>query len=869
MANKKISAKIARTHIIKPAQKDRLVRKRLFKHYYAAAALLILLVSTVFWATLSARIHSGNADQLVNPYLFDSSSAMRGAMLPGQHSFLLKWPVFFITKLYGESTASYELATVALSVLTVSSLAYIIHRIERRTLVKGTLFLALACVLFVIPAQPYPGGLLPVNMAMIATRNIEYVLYIACAWGIVRTKRLNSLTWVAACAGLILLIASDKLFLTLTLGAAVTACIVYAFRQRWSFASLSARWFITAAVGAVGALLVLGIIDATHITHITGQGNGPYGIIHTPIQLIHGLIGALSGLISNFGANPAFNTINLHDAPVQAVSHIFSFGGPALIINGLLLIGGLAASYDLLKLSLQSSKLKERVSVLSDSQNLALILLWTTLIAYGAFVATDHYYPVDARYLTIGLFSLFITMAAYTRTKEWNGKRLVIIGSVFVGAMLISIPMVINNYLAERAASFTIDSRNASVAQAISSHKVHVLVGDYWRVMPIKQISHTSTTVMPLSDCVVPRGILSSTVWQPSLQNNSFAYILSLDKSQTDYPSCSIDVVFSTYGKPNASVVIDGSIDHPKELLLFYDHGIHKSAPTNAATSPVSPTVEAIPIEDLPSNICSVPSSLNIVAHQDDDLLFMNPDIQKDIAAGKCVRTVYITAGDAGSNQFFWLGREQGSESAYSKMIGTDAIWIQRIVKLDENQFVTIANPKGNNKISVIFMHLPDGNIGGQGFSASHYESLQKLFQKSIPVMHSIYGNSTYTEESLTAALMKIMYVYQPAEIRTLATYVSTVYPDHSDHMTVSRFTDKAHSNYEDRQFNNNVSIPIKHYIGYPVHAMPVNVSGKELSDKTAVFLSYAKHDGSVCQTAMICATEPAFGSYLNHQYTQ
>jgi hypothetical protein len=40
--------------------------------------------------------------------------------------------------------------------------------------------------------------------------------------------------------------------------------------------------------------------------------------------------------------------------------------------------------------------------------------------------------------------------------------------------------------------------------------------------------------------------------------------------------------------------------------------------------------------------------SLDVVAHEDDDLLFMNPDIQHDIRAGVCVTTVFLTAGDDG-----------------------------------------------------------------------------------------------------------------------------------------------------------------------------------------------------------------------------
>jgi LmbE family N-acetylglucosaminyl deacetylase len=869
----KVSHKSIKTSITSPPEPlsrlGKLVRTSWFPKIYVFFTLLVLFSSTAFWALLSARVHSGNADQLVNPFLFDNSATFHGSLLPGQHTFLLKWPIFLLTKILGNTTTSYVAITVAISLVTVGALAYVLHRIERRSFVKGTLFLALASVLFVIPAQPYPGGLLPVNMAMIATRNLEYVLYIACVWGIIRSARFRSVTWALSVLGLVLLISSDKLFLTLSLGASITACVLYALRKRWALSGMSARWFTTTAVAAVGSFATLSAFNALHITHISAQGSGPYGLIHTVGQAAHALLYSLLGLLTNFGANPAYDTAVVRDIPHRAINHLFSLGGMSVITNGLILFGGLVASYQLMLKSIRTRNKSTKDFAMSSSQKLALILLWTTIISFAAFIFTDHYYTVDARYLTISLFAVFITIASYVRTKKWEAKRLVTIGMIIVIGMGLAIPMVVRSYHAERTASTTADSRNKLIVQAIGSHSVDVLVGDYWRVVPIRQISHSTTTIMPLTDCITPRGVLSSASWQPNLQNRSFAYILSLDKSQTDYPVCSATTVFTAYGKPNASIVIDGTLDNPKELLLFYDHGSHKSAPQNAATTLTSPTVEPISIENLPSDVCSLPSSLNIVAHQDDDLLFMNPDVQLDIDAGHCVRTIYITAGDAGSNQYFWLGREQGSEAAYSKMIGSDTVWIQRIVKLADNRYISVANPKGNSKISLIFMRLPDGNLQGQGFAASKHASLQKLLQNKILHIDSIYGDSRYTASELATTLSELMRVYQPTEIRTLANFAGSRYPDHSDHMAVSRLTDEAYKQYEESQYNNLVTIPIKHYIGYPVHERSDNVSDQELQEKTAVFLSYAKHDATVCQSIQQCTNTPTYGSYLRRQYTE
>jgi hypothetical protein len=46
--------------------------------------------------------------------------------------------------------------------------------------------------------------------------------------------------------------------------------------------------------------------------------------------------------------------------------------------------------------------------------------------------------------------------------------------------------------------------------------------------------------------------------------------------------------------------------------------------------------------------LCNNGASMNIVAHEDDDILFLSPDLVHDIRHGRCVRTVFVTAGDAG-----------------------------------------------------------------------------------------------------------------------------------------------------------------------------------------------------------------------------
>jgi hypothetical protein len=255
------------------------------------------------------------------------------------------------------------------------------------------------------------------------------------------------------------------------------------------------------------------------------------------------------------------------------------------------------------------------------------------------------------------------------------------------------------------------------------------------------------------------------------------------------------------------------------------------------------------------------------VAHQDDDLLFMNPDLYHEVQAGDCIRSIYVTAGNDGLGQYYWLSREEGSEAAYSYMLGIHTVWVEKIVELANHEYVSIANPRGNSKISLIFMHLPDGNLQGQGFSSSNYESLQKLKNGSISVINSVDKQSYYTSSQLVSALSTLMNVFQTTAINTQAGVIGQKFPDHSDHLAVNWYVKQAYKLFETQKYANQVTIPIKYYIGYPVREMPANVSGSDLTEKENIFLAYSKYDGHVCQTLQACLQTPTYNGYLTRQY--
>jgi len=186
---------------------------------------------------------------------------------------------------------------------------------------------------------------------------------------------------------------------------------------------------------------------------------------------------------------------------------------------------------------------------------------------------------------------------------------------------------------------------------------------------------------------------------------------------------------------------------------------------------------------------------------------------------------------------------------------------------LPTGQYATVATPRDNIKVSLIFLNLPDGGIHGDGFPDSGHESLAKLQNGILSTLHAIDGQSTYNPDQLVLALMTLMDTYQPAEIRTQANMPSEVYPDHSDHIATGLFAEAAAQRYDQQHFGGVVSIPVKRYVGYPVHSLDANVSEEDLVAKQQAFFAYAQYDKGVCGSIAQCARTPTYDAYLSRQY--
>lgn len=277
--------------------------------------------------------------------------------------------------------------------------------------------------------------------------------------------------------------------------------------------------------------------------------------------------------------------------------------------------------------------------------------------------------------------------------------------------------------------------------------------------------------------------------------------------------------------------------------------------PLTATLLPVAPPA---PLPAVLSQDSCAGGSMQVVAHQDDDLLFQNPDVLHDVQAGRCVRTVFLTAGDAGHSVAYWTGRESGSRAAYARMAGVSDSWTASTLTV-AGKTLRLETLDQAPSISLVFLRLPDGRRVGSGNAVHNYESLMRLWTGDTPSISAIDGSNTFTDASLRATLTALLADTRATTVRTQDWTIGFRQGDNADHTATALYVRAADQGYTSAH-------TLSAYGGYPTWTRAADVVGHDLEEKKAAFLSYAAHDPQLCLDAW-CADKLVASLRLGRQY--
>jgi LmbE family N-acetylglucosaminyl deacetylase len=248
---------------------------------------------------------------------------------------------------------------------------------------------------------------------------------------------------------------------------------------------------------------------------------------------------------------------------------------------------------------------------------------------------------------------------------------------------------------------------------------------------------------------------------------------------------------------------------------------------------------------------------MQIVGHPDDDLLFQSPDVLHDVQGGKCVRTVYITAGERGDPDLMQT-REAGIKAAYANMAGVANSWTTADAGISGHP-MPLVTLTGKQTVSLVFMRLPEGFWGEGGTSQT--EMIKNLWQGSISQIHAEDGSSAYTKTSLTSTLTSLVAAFQPDVIRTQDYVGAFGDGDHDDHHAASYFARQAHLSYTG-------SHTFVGYQDYETANRSQNVFGADLTAKTSAFNAYLQFDEAPCGSPPNCGNND-YSLWLKRQYVK
>jgi hypothetical protein len=195
---------------------------------------------------------------------------------------------------------------------------------------------------------------------------------------------------------------------------------------------------------------------------------------------------------------------------------------------------------------------------------------------------------------------------------------------------------------------------------------------------------------------------------------------------------------------------------------------------------------------------------MQVVAHEDDDLLFMNPDIDGQIQAGGCSVTVFVTAGNGEPTV---RTRQRGIQDAYR--------WMANVADLDDQdewdgQVLDLGGTaveeyvlRDRPSVKLVFMNLDDPPFTDPGHVDDLWRDPDAVSRTRIPCAEEhdsgvdcqglVTRSFGYNRAELLNRLAAIMDHYGPTTIRLQDTTPDARYTeDHKDHIATARFAEQA-----------------------------------------------------------------------------
>ncbi len=257
------------------------------------------------------------------------------------------------------------------------------------------------------------------------------------------------------------------------------------------------------------------------------------------------------------------------------------------------------------------------------------------------------------------------------------------------------------------------------------------------------------------------------------------------------------------------------------------------------------------------------PAHVVVVAHQDDDLLFINPDLKNAIDAKEPLTTVYLTSGNAGEGMTYVTEREFGIKSAYAFMAGVANSWTCGLEDYAGKAIETCRLVGAD--VQLVFLRLVDGFADG-----SLAGSLKSLWRGTASSSTAVDGSGlSFTRQALVDSLVALYAKEAATEIYTTDFSFEHRENDHSDHENAGLFALAASAQHRLRH-------SLHSYITYTTKDDTPNLSAQDSAVVADTFAHYASCDkfiegcsgGTGCDQAMCTTSSALYSSWFSRHYS-
>ncbi|MGW4472041.1 PIG-L family deacetylase [Nonomuraea sp. NPDC004354] len=247
---------------------------------------------------------------------------------------------------------------------------------------------------------------------------------------------------------------------------------------------------------------------------------------------------------------------------------------------------------------------------------------------------------------------------------------------------------------------------------------------------------------------------------------------------------------------------------------------------------------------------------VQVVAHPDDDLLFMSPDLFAAVVAGWPTMTVFLTAGEGTAGldddhdpHEYARRRQDGIRAAYAWLAGVPDRWHGRTELAGGVPVRTewlVASPR----VRLVFAGLPDG---GDPRADGGPDALSRLLSGVTRCVRAFsLPGRCLSKADVVGMLAALLTGFGPTELRTLDPDPSGTPADHHDHTASARFARAAAAG---------MRVRVRSYRGYPITSAPPNLRAGAAWLKRVVFQIYRRHDYRT-------RGAPRYGDWVGRMYT-